>query len=421
MEIILILVSLLLVARVVVESRLITLNRREVERHADSIPPAYREVMDDPTYRKAVDYTQVKNCFGQKSLVFDAIVLAIVLFSGILPWLYAEGQELLGSGFWARAATLFGISFIIGLVELPWSWWSTFKIEGRFGFNKSNQKLWLVDQLKETLVGALMTIPLIALLLWLATLPYWWIWAALVMILFQVVMAVAYPLWIMPLFNKFEPLKDETLRERLMEVAQKAGFQAKTILVMDGSRRSGHSNAFFTGFGKFRRIVLYDTLVDQLEPRELEGVLAHEIGHYKLGHIPKMLIFMAIGIFAGFALIGWLAQWPPFVESFGFNYVEGDVAPAFLLFSLMGGLVFFWLSPVLNAWMRKNEYEADAFACRVQENDPSPLVHSLRKLHRENLSNLTPHPLYSAFHYNHPTLHEREASLKREFGAEAVS
>ena len=221
-------------------------------------------------------------------------------------------------------------------------------------------------------------------------------------------MLVLYPKLILPWFNKLTPLADGDLRARLLALADRTGFSTRTIRVMDGSRRSAHANAFFTGFGRFRCIVLYDTLVDQLAPAELEAVLAHEIGHYKRGHIPRMLAVAAGLELGGFAALAWLARAGGFAAAFSFP--AGDLAPTFLLFGLLGGLVTFWFSPLLNLVSRKHEYEADAFA-RQALGGAAPLVDALRKLARKNLSDLAPHPLYSAFYFSHPTLAEREQAL----------
>jgi STE24 endopeptidase len=234
-------------------------------------------------------------------------------------------------------------------------------------------------------------------------------------------MVVAYPMFIMPLFNKLEPMEAGELKDRLFALADRTGFKAQTILVMDGSKRSGHSNAFFSGFGRFRRIVLFDTLIEQMNHEQLEAVLAHEIGHYKLGHIPKMIVLSAVTTLGMFALLGWLASADWFVQAFSFELLpDGSVpfVPVLLLFMLLSGLLTFWLSPLTSRWSRKHEYEADAFA-RDAMGTPTPLSEALRKLHKENLSNLTPHPLYSAFHYSHPTLVEREASLFAEKGSDS--
>ena len=223
---------------------------------------------------------------------------------------------------------------------------------------------------------------------------------------------VLYPKLIMPLFNKLEPLEGGDLKDELMDLSDRSGFAAKTIEVMDGSKRSGHSNAFFTGFGKFRRIVLFDTLMEQLETNELKAVLAHEIGHYKRGHVPKMVAMSALGMLLAFWAIAFLANSTWFYAGFGFEGVV-SIAPAFLLFSIMSGLITSWLTPVFSILSRKHEYEADAFA-RDAMGEYLSLVGALRKLNEKNLSNLTPHPLYSAFYYSHPTLLERESALKGE-------
>ncbi|MCD8483789.1 MAG: M48 family metallopeptidase [Verrucomicrobia bacterium] len=217
----------------------------------------------------------------------------------------------------------------------------------------------------------------------------------------------------MPLFNKFTELQAGDLRNRLLRLGERTGFTARTILVMDGSKRSAHSNAFFAGFGKLRRIVLYDTLIDQLTPTQLEAVLAHEVGHYKLGHLPKTIAISAVCLFGSFAVMGWLVSSPWFVESFGFQYTSGQLAPILLLYVLLNNLVIFWLAPINNLLSRKHEYEADAFAKRAMGGDYKPLQQALRILTKKNLSNLTPHPLYSAFNYSHPTLVEREDALQK--------
>jgi STE24 endopeptidase len=223
-------------------------------------------------------------------------------------------------------------------------------------------------------------------------------------------MIVIYPMWILPWFNKLTPLPDGELRTRLLALADRAEFRAAAVQVMDGSRRSGHSNAFFTGFGRFRRIVLFDTLIAQLESVELEAVLAHEIGHYKLGHIPRMLAVSAAASLGAFWLIGWLANTPAIFMAFGFAVPH--VALALLLLTLLGGVFAFWIAPVANLFSRRHEYQADAFARRVI-GAAGPMIAALRKLTRENLSNLTPHRLFSAFYYSHPTLAEREAALRQ--------
>jgi STE24 endopeptidase len=231
------------------------------------------------------------------------------------------------------------------------------------------------------------------------------------MIVFQLLMMVLYPKFILPLFNKLTPLPEGELRERLMSLADRTEFSASTIEVIDGSKRSGHSNAFFTGFGRFRRIVLFDTLIAQLERDELEAVLAHEIGHYKRGHIPRSIALGAVVLLGGFAALAWLANSAEFLGALGFEV--GDMAPAFLLFALLGGLASHWLTPIANLLSRKHEYEADAFAANAT-GGADAMIGALRKLSQKNLSNLTPHPWFSFFHYSHPTLFERERALRTD-------
>ena len=390
------------------------LNLRYVQARAGEVPESFRGFIDLPTYKKSVEYTAAKTRFGIVTDLFDAGVLALVLLLGILPWFYELFSAWFGIGIWGQALVLFLTGLVLGIPSMPFDWWGTFKLEERFGFNKSTKKLWVVDKIKGTLIGFVIGYPLLALLIYLVSAAgaLWWLWGFAVFFIFQLVMVVAYPMFIMPLFNKLEPMEAGELKTRLFALADRTGFQTQTILVMDGSKRSGHSNAFFSGFGRFRRIVLFDTLIEQMEPDELEAVLAHEIGHYKLGHIPKMMAMAAVSSLGMFAVLGWLANAGWFTRSFHFSSsAEGQIVPVLLLFMLLSGLVTFWLSPLTSRLSRKHEYEADAFA-RDAMGGYAPLSQALRKLHKENLSNLTPHPLYSNFHYSHPTLVEREASLR---------
>jgi STE24 endopeptidase len=280
-------------------------------------------------------------------------------------------------------------------------------------------KTWVLDRAKGLLIALLLGYPLLALVLKLIewTGANWWLWAAAVVIAFQLLLLLIAPALVMPLFNKFTPLPQGTLRERLHALAQRADFPTRNIEVMDGSKRSRHSNAFFTGFGRFRKIVLFDTLIAQLTEPELESVLAHEIGHYKKRHVFKLLAVSIAGVFVAFAMIAWLARQEWFYRAFGFEHHAGfaaaNVAPAMLLFGLLAGTITFWLSPLNHLWSRKFEYEADAFA-RAIVGERQSLIQALRKLSEKNLSNLTPHPFYSGFYYSHPTLLERERALTSE-------
>ncbi|MDX2187575.1 MAG: M48 family metallopeptidase [Opitutaceae bacterium] len=403
-------VVVLLLARLGVELVLNSLNRGEVLRNAERAPEAVAAIMDPGAYRRSVDYTLAKTKLSRIELVLDAGVTLAVLLSGILPtWQAAVGAGP-ESGVWRQAAFLMGVILLLGVPNLPLSWWEQFRLEARFGFNKSTLGLWVMDKVKGTLLGIALGWPLLAGLLTLVRTSgdAWWIFGFALIFGFQLLMLVLYPKLILPLFNKLTPLPQGELRDRLMQLGDRTGFKARAIEVIDGSKRSAHSNAYFTGFGRFRRIVLFDTLIQQLAAEELEAVLAHEVGHYRCGHIPKLILLSAAMLLGGFATIAWLASSAWFNSAFGF--APHDTAASLLLFGLLSGTVTFWFSPLSNHLSRKHEYEADAFA-REAMGGPGPLVGALRKLAQKNLSNLTPHPLFSAFYYSHPTLVERERAV----------
>ncbi len=400
-----------LVAKTGMELLLEALNRSYVRARMGKLPEGLEGVMDEETYAKSNEYTLAKSRFGAWEMIFDAVVLAAVIIFGVLPFLFDWWVGFAGDSIWSSALFLVFISVLFSIPALPFEYAQQFGIEAKFGFNRSSVGLWVGDKLKGALVGFAIMFPLLWVLMslvgWLGT--YWWVYGFGILLVFQLVMMVLYPMVIMPLFNKLSPLEEGELKDRLMALSDRSGFKAQTIQVIDGSKRSSHSNAYFTGFGKFRRIVLYDTLIDQLSVEELEAVLAHEIGHYKKGHIPKMIATSAVMMLIGFWLVDFLAFSPWFFEGFGF---EGqNLGVAFLLFSLMGGMFTYWFSPLSNRMSRKHEYEADAFA-KAAVGSAEPLSRALRGLSEKNLSNLTPHPLYSAFHYSHPTLLEREKAME---------
>lgn len=402
----------LILLKWVVEFCLTRLNRSHVLQHKNAVPEPFREIIDPATYAKSIDYTLARSQLGQWESAWSTLILVTVLISGVLPAVFDVFVDRFGTSSWSMAGFLFAVTTALSLVGIPFDWYGQFRLEERFGFNTTTQKLWWIDRMKGLLLGAAIGIPLIALLLYLAvrTGTHWWIWAWAALLGFQLLMMVLAPVMILPLFNKLTPLPEGALRDRLMALADHTGFRPRGIFVMDGSKRSRHSNAFFTGFGRFRKIVLFDTLMDQLQENELAAVLAHEIGHYRKGHIPKMLVWSAVTLLGGFYSLAWLANQEWFYRSFGF--APGNLAPVFLLFALLAGTITFWFTPLANLWSRKFEYEADAFAARAM-NETSSLVGALRKLNEKNLSNLTPHPAYSGFYYSHPTLLEREQSLKK--------
>ena len=398
--------------RLAAQLELEALNRREVRRNAGRCPDELAGVMEDATYARSVQYTLAKARFNSVEAVYDGVILLALLFCGILPGLWARFNALAPGAAWAGALFLVVTMMSLGMLSLPLEWWSRFRLEERFGFNNSALGLWAVDRVKSALlvlgIGFPVTWALLALVHWVG--PLWWLCGFALLFAFQTLMMVLYPKLILPLFNKLSPLPDGDLRTRLLALSQRTGFRANTIETMDGSKRSGHSNAYFTGFGRFRRIVLFDTLIAQLAPGELEAVLAHEIGHYKRGHVPKIMLLMAMLQVGAFAIVAWLARTPGFNAAFGLP--DEELAPTFLLVGLLSGLVTFWLAPAGSWLSRRNEFEADAFA-RNALGSSAPMIGALRMLSRENLANLTPHPVYSAVYYSHPSLAERERALQR--------
>jgi STE24 endopeptidase len=411
MPIVIWIVAALMVLRLAADLVLSALNRAEVRRHANSPPPAAAAIMDGPTYGKAVAYTLEKSRFGVVSEIFDTLVVALALFSGILPALFARVAAWGAPGaMWSHALFILFVVVLLAIPSLPFDWLEQFRIEQKFGFNQSTPGLWIADKLKGAFLLFAIGFPLLWALLSLVkwTGATWWCWGFALVFGFQVLMLLLYPKVILPLFNKLTPLPEGELRRRLLALGDRTGFRAQTIEVIDGSKRSGHSNAYFTGSGRFRRIVLFDTLIAQLTAEELEAVLAHEIGHYRRGHVPKMIAMSATMLLGGFAVLAWLARSPWFNTAFGFP--ADEMAPSFLLFGLLSGLVTFWFTPLGNLLSRKYEYEADSFA-RTAMGGPAAMVGALRKLAQKNLTNLTPHKAFSAFFYSHPTLVEREAAL----------
>jgi STE24 endopeptidase len=402
----------LILAKWIAELWLDRLNRGHVLAHAGKVPPAFEGTIDDRTYEKSVRYTLAKNSLSQIEGICDTAILILVLASGVLPLALRQTTAALGSSVWAAAAYLFAVGVALSIASLPLAWYAQFRLEERFGFNTTTAKLWWIDRVKALLLALALGYPLIVLILKIVewTGHSWWLWAWAALLVFQLLMVVLAPVVILPLFNKFTPLPEGTLRERLLTLGRKTAFPARNIQVMDGSKRSRHSNAFFTGFGRFRKIVLFDTLIAQLSEAELEAVLAHEIGHYKKRHIVKLLVWSALASLAGFYALSVLMRQEWFYRAFGFE--PAQPVAALLLFALLSGVVTFWLSPLANFWSRHHEYEADAYAAEVT-GEVASLTGALRKLNEKNLSNLTPHPIFSAFYYSHPTLLERERALAK--------
>lgn len=395
---------------------------RHVARHRAAVPAPFAQRITLAAHQKAADYTLAKSRVGLVDLAVSTAVLLGWTLLGGLDALHQLLLSWLGAGLHQQLALLAGFALVSGLAGLPLSLYQTFVVEQRFGFNKLTPGLWLADLLKSTLVAALIGLPLAALVLWLMASAgsLWWLWAWAVWAGFNLLLMWLYPTLIAPLFNRFEPLQDETLRARVTALMQRCGFAAKGLFVMDGSRRSAHANAYFTGFGSAKRVVFYDTLLKQLAPAEVEAVLAHELGHFKHRHIAKRLVGLFALSLAALALLGWLSQQPWFYTGLGVlpslelllagaGGLAGNEALALLLFMLAAPVFSFFLAPLMSHFSRRDEFEADAYAAAQAEG--GALASALLKLYEDNASTLTPDPAYVAFHYSHPPAIERLARL----------
>ena len=408
-------------AQVVFEYFLKKANERHLQAMREQPPRESEGLMDRETWAKATDYSLAKSRFASVEDAFG-FVLFVGVFLYLFPFAFSEWKAEVSqeASPWLCA---FVVTVFLTALQIPnlfFDWRKQFSLEEKFGFNKSTKGLWVVDKIKGTILGFGFSLLLLALMIWLyreissAFENTWWVWVFVVFFGIQLLLMILWPKFIIPFFNKLSPLEEGELRDRLMALSEKTGFKAKAIEVIDGSKRSGHSNAYFTGFGKFRRIVLYDTLIEQMEIEEIEAVLAHEVGHYKLGHIPKRLavsFFLGLG---GFFLLSYFLKSPWFYKGFALDAsLTESFAPALVIFSLVLGFFTYWLSPLSNYFSRKHEFEADHFAKKAVGGH-EPLTSALRKLYVENLSHPLPHPLMTAFHYSHPTLLEREKALRSE-------
>ncbi len=386
---------------------------RHVARHRGEVPNAFAATIALAAHHKAADYTVAKARFGLVEMVLgSAVLIGWTLLGGVSALNQFLVQQL-GYGMVQQLGLLLAFVVIGGLLDLPLSWYQTFVLEARFGFNKMTLKLWLLDLFKSSLMGALVGLPIAALILWLmaATGSLWWLWAWLFWIGFNLLLLVLYPTLIAPLFNKFEPLHDEALKARVTALMQRCGFHAKGLFVMDGSKRSAHANAYFTGFGAAKRVVFYDTLLTKLSAAEVDAVLAHELGHFKHKHVIKRMVSMFATSLAGFALLGFLASQVWFYTGMGVqpNLAGANDALALLLFMLTLPVFSFFIAPIM-AWLsRQHEFEADAYA--VKQTSAQDLSTALLKLYEDNASTLTPDPLYVSFYYSHPGAAERLARL----------
>ena len=389
---------------------------RHVARHRDTVPPAFAATISLASHQKAADYTLTKARFGLLELAFGS---AVLLGWTLLGGLDSLNQSLANSALaqWGPLATqmalVAGFGLISGALDLPFTLYSTFRIEERFGFNKMSLQLWLADLFKSTLVGMVIGLPIVALILWLmdSAGPLWWLWAWAAWMGFNLLVLVLYPTVIAPIFNKFKPLEDDSLKARVTALMQRCGFAAKGLYVMDGSKRSAHANAYFTGFGAAKRVVFYDTLLKQLSPAEVDAVLAHELGHFKHKHIIQRIVMLFAMSLAGFALIGYLSQQIWFYTGLGVrpNLGAPNDALALLLFMLAIPLFSFFISPLMAQLSRQHEFQADAYA--AMQTDGRDLASALLKLYQDNASTLTPDPVFVKFYYSHPPASERLARM----------
>lgn len=393
------------------EISLTLLNNAEMRRNAGAVPEYFRDKIDEKRYAKAIAYNLEKARFGLFTKGYDVVVTFWILLSGLLGSLDAWVGGWAGEGIFRSVAYCGAIGLFLTLLRIPLSLYSHFVLEEKYGFNKMTLGTFLIDLLKGVLLGAALGGPILTLIFWLYQKAgaLWWLWAFGAVYGFEFLMAAIYPTFLAPIFNKFTPLPDGTLKESITTLAKKIQFKMSGIFTIDGSKRSAHSNAYFAGMGRLRRIVLFDTLQTQLTEREIIAVLGHEMGHNKLKHIQKMLVMGFLTSLAGFYALSLLIGWEPLYEAFR----AGAPAPhkALVIVSLFGSHFTFFLKAITNALSRRYEYASDAFSVKVV-GDPEAMASSLVALSRENLSNLTPHPLYSFYHYTHPTTLERVKAIQ---------
>jgi STE24 endopeptidase len=406
-----------IIASVLLKFWLATRQMRHVAQHRAAVPAAFAEKISLEAHQKAADYTLARGRFGLITLAWGTAVLLGWTLLGGLEWLNAAARDAVQPSWGAlpyQLALLAGFGLIGSLVEMPFEAWQTFRIEQRFGFNRMTWPMYFADAAKGLLVGVIIGLPIAAAMLWLMSTAgaWWWLWAWVLWVGFQLLMLLIYPTLIAPLFNKFEPLADVSLAERVKALMTRCGFAAKGLFVMDGSRRSAHSNAYFTGLGASKRVVFYDTLLQRLSHNEVEAVLAHELGHFKLRHVPKRMVAMFLLSLAFLALLGWISQQQWFYVGLGVtpNVAAPNDALALLLLMLALPPFTFLVTPLASALSRKHEYEADAYACALASR--ADLASALVKLQEDNAATLTPDPVYVKFYYSHPPTVQRLAAMQ---------
>ncbi|HEY6822321.1 MAG TPA: M48 family metallopeptidase [Burkholderiales bacterium] len=379
----------------------------------DAVPPTFADTIPLEAHQKAADYTVAKTRLGMLDVLIGAALTLVLTLGGLIQWiseLWAQALE--PQGVLHGTALLLTIFFIQAAASLPMTLYRTFVVEERFGFNRMTLRLFLIDLVKHALVGLALGVPLLLTVLWLMERAgdYWWLYVWAVWVAYSLLMMMVYPAFIMPLFNKFSPLGEGELAERIAALLQRTGFKSSGLFIMDGSRRSSHGNAFFTGFGAAKRIVLFDTLVNRLHPGEVEAVLAHELGHYKLHHIAKGLAITIALSFAVLYVLGQVIDQEWFYQGLGVT-TSGNAAALALFFLVIPEFLFF-LHPLTSLYSRSREFEADAYA--MDYANAAELIRALVKLYHDNAATLTPDPLHSAFYDSHPPAATRIARLRTQ-------
>ena len=379
------------------------LNHRQVshiQKHYSQVPVAFADKISLEDHQRAANYSCTKLRFGRLLLAWETVWLLLWTLAGgidlIDRWWSALDYPTLLTGL----GVIVSLTLLSSLLSLPFSLYSTFVIEERYGFNKTTLQIWITDLIKTSILMLIIGVPLVAAILWLMNQAgdRWWIYAWLLWMSFSLIMIWAYPAFIAPLFNQFTQLQDAELRERIESLLQRCGFHSQGVFVVDGSRRSSHGNAYFTGFGKNKRIVFYDTLLESLNEDEVEAVLAHELGHFKRHHIRKSLFLSSVVSLCGFGILAWLMQSPWFYASLGVS--QPSTYAALILFMLIMPVFTYFVSPLFSALSRKHEFEADEFA-HLNSNYKA-LISALVNLYRDNASTLTPDPIHSMFYDSHP-------------------
>lgn len=388
---------------------------RHVATNRQQVPQAFADSITLEAHQKAADYTLSKTRLARFEILYAALILLGLTLGGGLQWLDQLWQSMSLGELWVGIGFILSVFMLTSLLDLPFSLYRTFRVEQRFGFNRMTASLFVSDLLKQTLLLLLLGGPLAALVLWLMESmgEQWWLYVWLVWSGFSLLMLWAYPAIIAPLFNKFSPLEDKSMRRRIEALLQRCGFTSNGIFVMDGSRRSSHGNAYFSGVGSNKRIVFFDTLLESLSGEEIEAVLAHELGHFRRKHVRKRLILMMLMSLAGLALLGWLIRQQWFFHGLGIT--EPSMHVALVLFLLVVPVFTFYIQPIMAFFMRKHEFEADDFA--AEHANATDLIRALVKLYQENASTLTPDRLYSAFHDSHPPASVRIGHLSTKIQA----